>query len=572
MASHSRPKPGAMVNWMEWGEEAFLKAREEDKPILLAIGAVWCHWCHVMDNTTYSDPNVVEIINRDFIPIRVDNDKRPDINDRYNQGGWPTTAFLTPDGELIAGATYIPPPQMEKVLKEVKRLASNLPGKRALMAMAHSRVKRPISEPKRVRPMVVEATWEGLWHFYDPVHGGFGKEPKFPMVDALGFALYGYHERRDGRLLKLVTHTLDKMGGGGVYDPVEGGFFRYSVTRDWSIPHYEKMLEDNAGLVSLYLDVFRITREPRFKEKAQHALSYLLTRLYDPERGVFWGSQDADEEYYKLNRDERSKREAPRIDRTIYTNWNAMMVSTLLKAQIVLEGDYSRKALRCLSFLLDNCYRPEMGAYHYFDGEAKLPGLIRDQVWLTHALLDAYQFTGEAGYLEKARELADWSIKNLWDPREGGFFDIPFKEGALGALSSRLKGIQENAHAALSSIKLDVLFPTEGYRQYAEGAITCVDERLEGYGPFTASLAQAADLFLKTPIRVDVTGDRGDPRTQALISAALKDYGPRKLVSYQMSDDIPKAVICEGNICRGPYLTPEDLRLGLQSVSPSYKI
>ncbi len=565
----------ATINWREWGEPAFQEAREQSKPVLLSIGAVWCHWCHVMDNTTYSEPAVAQVINRDFIPIRVDNDRRPDINDRYNQGGWPTTAFLTPEGTLIAGATYIPPAQMEKVLLDVKKLALSVPGNRALLALARSRQGKLPSDgdekaAKQIDPAVVEATWEGLWHFYDPVHGGFGQEPKFPMVDALNFALYGYSEKSDGKLLTMVVHTLEKMGWSGVYDPVEGGFFRYSVTRDWSIPHFEKMLEDHAGLISLCLDVYRITRDQKFRERGLHALNYLLTTLRDADRNVFWGSQDADEEYYRLELDKRRQRAAPRVDRTVYTNWNCLVVSALIKAAVILEDEgYQRVALGCLSFFLDRCYRscPEGGmAFHYFDGEPGLPGQMRDQGGLASALLDAHQLTGEGSYLDRSEDLVGWMIKNLWDEAEGGFYDIPFQERPLGALATRLKGVQLNAQAAILLTKLDVLNPSKGYRAYAERALAQVGGQLDGHGPFTGGFAQAVDFFLKSAIKIDLHAHK-DPQGEMLARAAREDYGPRTVLGFidGTSGDVTKAVICEGSTCRGPYFTPDQLRRALQA-------
>src|SRR5579875_3527969 len=221
---HFSPRPNRAheIAWRPWEAATFAQAQAEDKPILLAISAVWCHWCHVMDETSYSDPEVIETINERFIPIRVDNDRRPDVNARYNMGGWPTTAILTPEGDPITGGTYIPPSQLKRTLDQVAEL--------------YKTHKAEIADG------------------FDPEYGGFGYEPKFPQTDALELLLLEYRRSRalgspDERLYNMLAKTALGMARGGMYDHVEGGFFRYSTTRDWSVPHFEKMAEDHGGLL-----------------------------------------------------------------------------------------------------------------------------------------------------------------------------------------------------------------------------------------------------------------------------------------------------------------------------------
>jgi uncharacterized protein YyaL (SSP411 family) len=304
-----RTEEGKLLNWQEWGDEAFEKARREDKPILLSISGSWCHWCHVMDDTTYSDREIAGIINKNYIPIRVDTDRRPDINARYNLGGWPTTAFLTPEGDIITGGTYMPPDRMLEALESVYHLYRKDPAgvKREARERSGIKAERSKRPPKRETEVRAEGreteTFADLLGFassqlqksYDPQYGGFGNFPKFPMVEALELAQIAYLYQGDREWKNIFTHTLRSMYEGGIYDPVEGGFSRYSTTRDWSLPHYEKMLEDNAQLLYVLLVAYKLTSEELFARASRDVLRYLENNLYLPETGGWAGSQDADE-------------------------------------------------------------------------------------------------------------------------------------------------------------------------------------------------------------------------------------------------------------------------------------
>src|SRR5579884_2397842 len=243
-----RPNRAGEIHWREWDDSAFAHAREQDKPILLAISAVWCHWCHVMDETSYSDPSIIEVINERYVPVRVDNDRRPDVNARYNQGGWPSTAFLTPDGSLLAGATYLPPEQMRSALEQVAQFYKTNREQIAQRAqqLRESRADRAAA-CEELRDEIVAYAMQTLAEAYDEEFGGFGDAPKFPMIDALEFLLQEFRATGDQRAYTMVAKTLLAMSSAGMYDHVEGGFFRYSTTRDWSVPHFEKMTEDHAG-------------------------------------------------------------------------------------------------------------------------------------------------------------------------------------------------------------------------------------------------------------------------------------------------------------------------------------
>ena len=236
-----RPNHAAEIHWREWTDEAFQRARAEGQPVLLSLSAVWCHWCHVMDETSYSDPRIIELINREFVPIRVDNDKRPDVNLRYNQGGWPTTAILSPDGELLAGATYVPPEQMLGWLLHLsdyyRKNRDDIAGMVAQLAEERPHANGLEAGAGPLEMGIVEGVLGSIRQAYDPEFGGLGRQPKFPHTEAWLLVAERFAQDHDPELGQMLTTTLDQMAQGGMYDHVEAGFFRYATTRDWSVPH-----------------------------------------------------------------------------------------------------------------------------------------------------------------------------------------------------------------------------------------------------------------------------------------------------------------------------------------------
>ena len=253
-------RPAEAIRWRDWNEESFLAARQEEKRVLLTLTATWCHWCHVMDQTSYSNPQVVDLVNSRFIPVRVDVDRRPDISRRYNQGGFPTVAILNDQGELIAGRVYTPPDQMVSFLEQA--VGGHPEGVVVKASLADGHSDPLVTElPKRERESTSNAILERLRELYDPEFGGFGREPKQPPWEALRFllAVYGRSQgrSRDQSLLEMVVNTLEGMRA-GLYDQKDQGIFRYSVARDWKVPHYEKMIVTNANLAWLYLEAYQV--------------------------------------------------------------------------------------------------------------------------------------------------------------------------------------------------------------------------------------------------------------------------------------------------------------------------
>jgi uncharacterized protein len=301
------------VDWNEWGEEAFEKARAAEKPILLDIGAVWCHWCHVIDRESYDNPEIAAMINQLYIPVKVDRDERPDVDSRYQsaisaisgQGGWPLTAFLTPDGKPFFGGTYFPPedamgrPGFKRILLGVAEAFRNRRAEvdNSAHALEEAVARAEIHQSARGEfdAGVVDAVIESALHLFDEKHGGFGQAPKFPHASAADLLLERYQSTRDPHLLHVATRTLEGMALGGVYDQIAGGFHRYSVDERWCVPHFEKMTYDNSELLKNFLHGYQVTRNPLFRDTAEGIIAWVGEVLSDPERGGFYASQDADQ-------------------------------------------------------------------------------------------------------------------------------------------------------------------------------------------------------------------------------------------------------------------------------------
>jgi uncharacterized protein len=299
------------VQWHPWGEAAFAKAQAEDKPILLDIGAVWCHWCHVMDRESYEDPEVAKLINENFVPVKVDRDERPDVDTRYQaavsaisgQGGWPLTAFLTPDGRPYFGGTYIPREDrygrpgigrvllaMSQVWRERRDEALETAGS-VMAAIEHN---ESFSARGELNIALVDKIVGSVLAKFDPRHGGFGSQPKFPHPAALDLLLEVAMSRDNEQAREAFVVTLDRMSRGGVYDQLAGGFHRYSVDERWVVPHFEKMLYDNTELLRNYVHGFQSLVRPEFLETAQEIVGWLDSTMTDREKGGFYASQDAD--------------------------------------------------------------------------------------------------------------------------------------------------------------------------------------------------------------------------------------------------------------------------------------
>jgi uncharacterized protein len=300
------------IQWNEWGEEAFATAQRENKPILLDIGAVWCHWCHVMDRESYDDPEVAKIVNELFVAVKVDRDERPDIDSRYQvavsaisgQGGWPLTAFLTPDGKPFYGGTYFPPdenygrPSFKRVLQSIAdayhQKNVEVVDQAQMVEIAISRAESFAGGSGEFSPKVIDAIVEAALKMFDSQNGGFGSAPKFPHPAVLDLLMDQYSRSGDEKLHEVFVPTLEKMARGGVYDQLAGGFHRYSVDEHWIVPHFEKMCYDNSELLKNYVHAYQVTGSEFFASIARDIVRWMDEWLSDRERGGFYASQDAD--------------------------------------------------------------------------------------------------------------------------------------------------------------------------------------------------------------------------------------------------------------------------------------
>jgi uncharacterized protein YyaL (SSP411 family) len=562
---HFSPRPNRAheIAWLPWGAQAFARAERENKPILLAISAVWCHWCHVMDETSYSDDAVIAAINERYVPVRVDNDRRPDVNARYNQGGWPTTAFLTPDGTILAGATYLPPEQMRQALDQIAEFFhTNRAEIDARAAQIRSRPRAHDSaEASDLREAIIDAVREQLEAAYDEEYAGFGDSPKFPMADALEFLLQEYRVCREQRLYDMVAKTLLAMSDGGMYDHVEGGFFRYSTTRDWSVPHFEKMTEDHAGLLRVLAVLVRTTRNDRFRQTLVSAIEYLRTVIRDSTTAFFAGSQDADEEYYALPLDERRAREVPYVDRTSYTNWTAAMAGTFVLAGDALEDErVVTEGMETLDALHERMRDAGGLLFHFIEpgGAPQIRGLLTDHAAYLRALLDAHEFTGEPRFLQRAHELVPL-ICERFGASGGGFYDHASLEQEVGALSLHDRPLADNASLADSLLRLDAIDPAAGYRRIAQDALHVYASTYERAGIFAAPYARALRRYFAPLVSVRITGT---PDRAANLREAAHALPDPLLVVY--SDDgaenKPAAYLCRGTACAAPAYDAAQLR------------
>ena len=548
-AFHFSPRPNraAEIRWREWSPEAFEEARALDRPILLGISAVWCHWCHVMDETTYSNQAVIDHLNRAFIPVRVDNDLRPDVNNRYNMGGWPTTVFLTPEGDVLTGATYLPPEQMLGALERMEGFyRGNKPQIIAQVLENRKKASSAIAASAgSLMPGLVDTVLAACENAYDRAYGGFGGAPKFPQTEAISLVAEQAVTRNEPQLMEMARFTLTQMAGGGTYDHVEGGFFRYSTTQDWSVPHFEKMLEDHAGLLS----ALALTEQGEILDSAT---AYLETVLRDPASGLYGGSQDADEDYYSLDAEGRRGKEPPFIDRRVYSNWNSMLAVAYLEADMRLGRPRLREsAQKLLDTLFGQRFGPESGMVH----AEGVGGQLGDQVWALLAAVRAFQAGLGPVWLERAEQVAAHLQSAYGDPELGGFFDHASAE-TLGRLEQRLKPIGENAVAALGLLELHTLVDGD-HRENGRRALESVAELPARYGLMAAGWARAYDRYLKDPVKVTT----GNP---LLIRAALS-VSPYAVIEPSAEQ---RAIVCLGTLCLAPVDDEDGLRRALVEQPP----
>ena len=618
------------VAWEPWGEQALGRARDEDKPILVSIGYSSCHWCHVMERESFEDAGVAAYMNEHFVCIKVDREERPDVDAIYmeacqamtGQGGWPLNVFCTPDQAPFYAGTYFPPspvrgmPSWRQLLEAIveawterreeirdgaPRIVERLQGA-ALLQPSHE-----ILDPH----MPAEAV-AGLRRAFDPRNGGFGVAPKFPQPSAIEFLL------RRGDTEVSVT-TLRSMASGGIYDQVGGGFARYSVDAQWLVPHFEKMLYDNALLARAYLHGWQVSGDALFRRVCEETLGWALREMRGPEGG-FYSALDADSEgvegkFYVWSLDElraaagdeaadwfgataegnfeganiltrgdgepgrldewratlydvRKERGWPGLDDKRLCSWNALMISAFADAGAVLENaDYLDAARKCADFVLTEM-RDDQGRLlrSWKDGVGRLNAYLEDHAYVVEALLTLYEATWEPRWFNAARETADTMIERFADDERGGFFDTASDHEQLIV---RRKSLEDNpipagnSSAAFGLLRLAALTGERDYEQRAVGVFRLLHEVAARHPQAFAHLLQAMDFHFASVKEVAIVG----PGAEALARVVRARFRPHLVLAGGEPDGVPLmegreapgAYVCENFTCRRPVTEPAEL-------------
>jgi uncharacterized protein YyaL (SSP411 family) len=601
------------VDWYPWGEEAFAKARRENKPVLLSIGYSACHWCHVMAHESFEDEDIAQLMNEHFVNIKVDREERPDLDQIYmnavqmmtHHGGWPMTVFLTPEGVPFYGGTYFPPqdrynmPGFPRVLISVAEAYRDRQDEIVANGTTLLRELRRLSESgdstNPIEKELLDAAYAGIARSYDSINGGFGGAPKFPPAMTLEFLLRTYQRTGNKEALEMVRHTAEKMAHGGMYDQLGGGFHRYSTDAKWLVPHFEKMLYDNALLSRFYLHYFQVEREPLARETVEGILDYVLREMTDP-AGGFYSTQDADSEghegkffvwdlseiesvlgeadaskfnsYYNVSQagnfegknilnvnpsfqkpkpenrqklfEYRERRIKPDRDEKIITAWNGLMLASFAEAGVILQRpDYTEAARRNAEFVLTNLRRDGFLLRTSKNGVAKFNAYLEDYAFFVEGLVTLYETTGEFRWLREAITLTDRMIEEFWDEEGGGFF---FTGKSHEELIVRSKDYFDNATpsgnsvAAAVLLRLAILTNKESYRDLAQKVFAVIADQVRRYPSGFGYALSAMDFLLSSPKEIAIVG-KDEPDIQPLLQETWRKYLPNKVVAPAFIED-----------------------------------
>ncbi len=563
--------PAEAVAWRPWGREAFEFAQANDRPILLSINAVWCYWCHEMDAGAYADQDVIRFVNAHFTPVRVDTDHRPDINARYNVGGWPTTSFLTPHGGFVAGATYLPADQFLAMLDEVRRAYAER--KLELYEQGNDILRQRREHAGRVSAGrepdlgVVDAISRRVAGTYDAINGGFGQEPKFPSTPMLRLLLHRYRTTGEPFFRVMLEKSLDAIIAGELRDRIDGGFFRFTMAWDWKQAQHEKMAEDNIALAGILMDAGIILERPDYLNVARETVDYICGTLCDPAAKGIRGSQGAHSEYYLGSPQARSQSETPPVDPYCYASVTAQAVSLLLAAAWKLGRP---ELTETATTLLDGLVAASEGGSlaHTFSASGTLPqeegDLLVDWANLLVAALDGHDClpgTSER-YLQAAGRAAGVLLDRFLDGPNGGFWDVESQQERLGYLHAREKPLAENARAAVGMMRLQHATMNDRYRQTARHTLSAYMDANRDYGELAADYAVAVDRYLHPVVEVTVEGVPGVASTDAMLAAAMQLDDPHLLIKLAPTDDQEapaQAHVCLDTVCYPPVTDPAAL-------------
>ena len=565
------------IQWLRWDNRAFEVAQREDKPVLLSITAVWCYWCQVMEETTFTDSEVIGYVTDNFIPVQVDNDHRPDVNARYNVGGWPTTAFLNPHGGFIAGATYLPPDQLLAMLVEVRRAydddRAGLYDQAAQLHRQRQEYLGRVTPGPELDHRLVDLTARRMCGVYDARNGGFGEEPKFPSAPILQFIIHLYRVTREEYYRAMLEKTLDALLSGELFDGAEGGFFRYCAQGDWTEAQHEKMLEDNVRLARVFMDASLLLGKEEYGTAASRTIDYILDNLADEKSYGFKGSQGAHSDYFTLPQEARDAGAAPPADPFCYAGWTSQAVSLLLEASWKLgRPELASRAAASLERLHEISGGSRLP--HAFDEQGVLSPQIPDDAdfladWAGYlvALMDANDYCAEDGkYLQRAEAVAAHLDRVFHDNARGSYFDIPSDPDAAGYMRLREKPLPENVQVAEGLLKLHHATGNTSYRMRAENVLRAYTEANRDFGEHAAGYAVAVDRFLHSPVEITIEGDAQGAVAAALAQAAAAVGYPHVIIKWSGSPpgSGTMAHVCVDTLCYPPVSNPDDLEASVR--------
>ncbi|WP_254840641.1 DUF255 domain-containing protein [Natronomonas marina] len=525
-------RDGTLVDWHEWGPDPFETADRAGKPVLLSLTAPWCEWCRRMDEEAYSDPKLAANVGESFVPVRVDVDRHPRVRERYNMGGFPTTAFLTPDGEVLSGATYLGTDGLRQVLDRVRESWD-------AKGAAAGRVPRSLSDaetpPGEVTAEIEAHMVEQVAAAFDEEFGGWGSGAKFPLARTVEFACKRDRGRATRTLEAVRTHLHDTYGG---------GFYRFAETRRWGEPHREKLTDENAALVRAFTTGYLYTGEDAYRDTAEGTVDYLTTTAWT---GEAFAASQAESDYYLLEPTEREETEPPAVDATVLADRNGLACEALFRFAALTDHEGARRyAERALEYVLETLV--EQGRVAHFDGEDSEDGLLVDHARVLAGLTAAAQVTGPDGWLDPARAVADDAIDRLVD--EGGAFLDGEPTGA-GLLERPLRPLETNAEMADALLDLWALTGTERYRETAVDTLAAFAGAYDRMGVEAAGYAAACARAHYDPLVV-----RTPPAGTDLHRAALRIADHEKVV---VPGERADAVVVRGGEATAPATTPEEL-------------
>jgi uncharacterized protein len=596
------------VDWYPWGEEAFAAARERDVPVLLSVGYSACHWCHVMAHQSFEDPAVARVMNAGFVCVKVDREERPDVDAIYMEavqaitggGGWPMTVFLTPDGRPFHGGTYYPTAQFTALLHQVTEIWA---GRRGDLETAASQLAESIRSGTGLpstrwasdgdagaagSETLLQVTADSLLARFDAEWGGFGRAPKFPQPAMLETLLRAAASSGREDLLSAVVTTLDAMAAGGIYDHLGGGFARYSTDREWLVPHFEKMLYDNALLARLYLHAWQHGHLDRHRQVVTETLEYLRRQPVRIAGAGFASAEDADSEgeegkfyvwddaevrevagnaahdWYGVSPsgnwegrnilrrplgapverpddveagrialfDRRETRVRPGLDDKVLTEWNAMAVAALAEAGAALaEPAWVDTAVEVARFLLDQLRRPDGRWLRSWQaGTAKHLAYAGDHAWMVEALVRVYEATGDPYWLEPASRTAEALIDLFWDKDVRAFSTTGRDAETLIAkpIDTQDGALPSaNAVAAGALLRLAAITGEDRFRDHAEAVVESMGPALAAVPQAFTAMVSAAETARTGITEVVVTGDRPD-----LLRVVRSTYLPAAVVAW----------------------------------------